>query len=158
MQVTFTFQISHDTTPNQLIVLILNKRASRQISRGQTEEAKDFILKVCGQEEYLLGDYPLIQFSYIQDCLARDTTPTLVTMSMGSVAVHPDNLVENPDLDSSNRPRPTYSTLTIRKKGKHVSAWKIDDWFMFDVNGIYRLNCDAAHRVVEVNSIIKLQI
>ncbi|XP_015119435.1 phosphatidylinositol 4,5-bisphosphate 3-kinase catalytic subunit delta isoform [Diachasma alloeum] len=149
-EVTFTFQISHDTTPYQLIVLILNKRASRQISRGEREVASDFILKVCGQEEYLIGDYPLIQFSYIQDCLARDVTPTLVTMGMESVVVHHDNLFENPDLDSLKRPRPTFSTLTLRKKGKHISAWKIDDSFVFDVNGISKLNCDAAHRVVEV--------
>lgn len=118
------------------------------MSKG--EKPKDFILKVCGQEEFLIGEYPLIQFSYIQDCLARDMTPTLVTMSIDSVVVDTENIFENPELDTLKRARPSFSTLTLRKKGKHISAWKIEDLFVFNVNGISRLNCDAAHRTVEV--------
>jgi len=51
-----------------------------------SEEAQDFVLKVLGREEYLVGDYPLIQFVYIQEMLARDMTPTVVTMSINNVA------------------------------------------------------------------------
>lgn len=118
------------------------------------EHPNDFILKVCGQEEYLIGEYPLIQFNYIQDCLARDITPTLITLNVDSVSLDQDNGPENPDVDALQRTRPSFSTLTLRKKGKHVSAWKIDDPFVFTVNGISRLNCDAAHRTVEVYKFI----
>lgn len=118
------------------------------MSRG--ERPSDFTLKVCGQEEYLIGDFPLIQFSYIQDCLARDMTPTLVTLSIDSVMVDRENVFDNPESDTLKRARPPFSTLTLRKKGKHISAWKIEDLFVFNVNGISRLNCDAAHRTVEV--------
>ncbi|KAF7404673.1 hypothetical protein HZH66_003579 [Vespula vulgaris] len=145
---SFTFQISHSTTPYELLVLILNKRANTMMLRG--EHPNDFILKVCGQEEYLIGDYPLIQFNYIQDCLAKDITPTLITLNVESVSLDQDNGPENPDVDALQRTRPSFSTLTLRKKGKHVSAWKIDDPFVFTVNGISRLNCDAAHRTVEI--------
>ena len=110
----------------------------------------DFTLKVCGQEEYLIGDYPLIQFSYIQDCLAKDVTPTLVTSSRDSVSVDQESSTENAEADALQRTRPSFSTLTLRKKGKHISAWKIEEPFAFTVNGISRLNCDAAHRTVEV--------
>lgn len=138
----------HTMTPYQLLVSILNKRANTLMSRGHPN---DFTLKVCGQEEYLIGDYPLIQFSYIQDCLAKDILPTLVTLSRDSVCVDQENAVENADgADSSQRTRPSFSTLTLRKKGKHISAWKIEEPFIFTVNGISRLNCDAAHRTVEV--------
>lgn len=119
------------------------------MSRGHPN---DFTLKVCGQEEYLLGDYPLIQFNYIQDCLARDITPTLVTLSRDSVSVDHDNIMENAEADALQRTRPSSSTLTLRKKGKHISAWKIEEPFVFTVNAISRLNCDAAHRTVEVSS------
>lgn len=149
-QTAFTFQIPHTTTPYQLLGLILNKRANTLNTRG--EHPNDFTLKVCGQEEYLLGELPLIQFSYIQDCLAKDITPTLVTLSIQSIAVDQDNAFDNPDADTLQRTRPSFSTLTLRKKGKHISAWKIDDSFFFTVNGISRLNCDAAHRTVEVYS------
>lgn len=148
-QTTFTFQISHDTTPRQLIVLILNKRANTLMSKN--EKCEDFALKVCGQEEYLISDCPLIQFNYIQDCIARCITPTLCTVSISSIVVDYDNVFDNPELETLKRSRPTFSTLTLRKKGKHISAWKIDDLFAFTVNGISRLNCDAANRTVEVS-------
>lgn len=147
-QTAFTFQIPHTTTPYQLLGLILNKRANTFNTRG--EHPNEFTLKVCGQEEYLIGELPLIQFSYIQDCLAKDITPTLITLSVQSIAVDQDNAYDNPDADALQRTRPSFSTLTLRKKGKHISAWKIDDSFYFTVNGISRLNCDAAHRTVEV--------
>ncbi|XP_034936238.1 phosphatidylinositol 4,5-bisphosphate 3-kinase catalytic subunit delta isoform-like [Chelonus insularis] len=147
-ETTYTFQISHDTTPYQLIDLILKKRANTLMSKD--EIPSDFTLKVCGQEEYLIGDYPLIQYSYIQNCISRDITPTLITININNVMVDQDNLFENPELDTLKRARPTFSTLTLRKKGKHISAWKIEDWFVFNVNGISRLNCDAANRTVEV--------
>lgn len=147
-ETTFTFQIPHNMTPHQLLVQILNKKAITLNSRG--EKPVDFILKVCGQEEYLIGDYPLIQFFYIQDCLARDITPTLVTLSVVNLPIDPDNIYEIPEIDSLKRTRPSFSTLTLRKKGKHISAWKLDEQFMFNVNGISRLNSDAAHRTVEI--------
>ncbi|XP_076669715.1 phosphatidylinositol 3-kinase 92E isoform X4 [Andrena cerasifolii] len=146
-ETAFTFQISHTTTPYQLLVSILNKRANTLMSFGHPN---DFTLKVCGQEEYLIGDYPLIQFSYIQDCLAKDVTPTLVTSSRDSVSVDQESSMENAEADALQRTRPSFSTLTLRKKGKHISAWKIEEPFAFTVNGISRLNCDAAHRTVEI--------
>lgn len=149
LQTMFTFQIPHTTTPPELLEIILNKRANTLNTRG--EQPNDFTLKICGQEEYLIGDkIPLIQFSYIQDCLAKDITPTLVTLSKQSVPVDQDSAFDNPDADMLQRTKPSSSTLTLRKKGKHISAWKIEEPFMFTVNGISRLNCDAAHRIVEV--------
>lgn len=147
-QTAYTFQIPNTTTPYQLVGLILNKRANTLHTRG--ERPDDFTLKVCGQEEYLIDDLPLIQFSYVQDCIAKDITPTLVTISVQSITVDQDNAFDNPDADILQRTRPSFSTLTLRKKYKHISAWKIDDLFYFTVNGISRLNCDAAHRTVEV--------
>lgn len=99
----------------------------------------------------MIGDKtPLIHFSYIQDCLAKDITPTLVTLKKTSVPVDKDNVNDNPEVDTLQRTKPSSSTLTLRKKGKHISAWKLEEPFVFTVNGISRLNCDAAHRTVEV--------
>jgi len=149
LQASFTFQIAHTTTPPELLEVILNKRANTLKTRG--EQPNDFTLKVCGQEEYLIGDnIPLIQFGYIQDCLAKDIMPTLVTLSKQSVPVDQDSAFDNPDVDTLQRTKPSSSTLTLRKKGKHISVWKIEEPFVFTVNGISRLNCDAAHRTVEV--------
>lgn len=63
--------------------LILNKKAITLNTKG--ERPSEFMLKVCGQEEYLIGDYPLVRFLYIQECLSRDITPTVVVISVDSV-------------------------------------------------------------------------
>lgn len=148
-ETAFTFQIAHTTTPPELLEIILNKRANTLNTRG--EQPNDFTLKICGQEEYLIGDnIPLIQFNYIQDCLAKDIIPTLVTLSKQSVPVDQDNAIDNPEMDTLQRTKPSSSTLTLRKKGKHISAWKLEEPFVFTVNKISRLNCDAAQRTVEI--------
>lgn len=105
----------------------------------------------------MIGDkIPLIQFNYIQDCLAKDITPTLVTLSKQSVLVDQDNAIDNPEVDTLQRTKPSSSTLTLRKKGKHISAWKLEEQFVFTVNKISRLNCDAAQRTVEVLHYLKI--
>ncbi|XP_072757621.1 phosphatidylinositol 4,5-bisphosphate 3-kinase catalytic subunit delta isoform [Anoplolepis gracilipes] len=148
-ETAFTFQVARIITPPELLEIILNKRANTLNTRG--EQPNDFTLKICGQEEYLIGDKTLlIEFSYIQECLAKDITPTLVTLSKKSVSLDQDNTIDNPEVDTLQRTKPSSSTLTLRKKGKHVSAWKLEDPFVFTVNGISRLNCDAAHRTVEI--------
>lgn len=75
--------MSHSTLPSKLIEMVLNKKANLLNVRG--EKPSDYVLKVCGQDEFLVGDYPLIEFQYIQDSIARDIVPTVVTISVKSV-------------------------------------------------------------------------
>lgn len=83
-QTAFKFNVSCTTTPTELLHLIMNKKSLTLNSRG--ENPNDFLLKVCGQEEYLIGEYPLVRFLYIQECLSRDITPTVVVVSVNSVS------------------------------------------------------------------------
>lgn len=69
--------------PVELLSLILQKKALNLNTKR--EQVSDYILKVCGQEEYLLGDYPLIRYAYIQDAISRDIIPTLVAVSIDCV-------------------------------------------------------------------------
>lgn len=62
---------------------ILNKKETNLQIKG--EKTYDYVLKVCGQDEFLVGDYEFIQFQYIQDCIAREVVPNLVTVSVASV-------------------------------------------------------------------------
>lgn len=139
---TFTFQIAHTSTPHQLIVQFLTKRANRQLSKVE-EKPSDFCLKVCGQEEYLIGNYPLINFIYIQECLSRDVTPVIVVVNSNTIDIDNNN---NNDIKLT----PTTLTLRSNNKNKRESAWKIKDKFKFNVNNISRLNSDAEQRTVEI--------
>lgn len=49
------------------------------------EQAKNFVMKVCGEDEYLVGDRPLLHFLYIQEMVAKDMIPTVVTVSVDSI-------------------------------------------------------------------------
>lgn len=45
----------------------------------------DFVLKVCGKEEYIYGDNKLIEYVYIYRSLTQNKTPTLVVVSVHNV-------------------------------------------------------------------------
>nr|CAD7401329.1 unnamed protein product [Timema poppensis] len=146
-ETSFTFNISYTMTPLQLLRIILNKKTIMLNSQGERPE--DFVLKVCGREEYFVGDYPIIQYLYIQETLLSDGVPTLVTVSCEGVPVDVPTLRENSDDSDMKRTRSSFSTLTLRKKGKHMSSWNILEPFTFRVCAISRLNCDV-NRTVEV--------
>lgn len=75
--------MSYNTKPLQLVAQILNKKSLTLATSG--EQAQDFVLKVCGQDEYLVGDVPLIQFLYIQEMIARDLYPVVVTIAIRNI-------------------------------------------------------------------------
>jgi phosphatidylinositol-4,5-bisphosphate 3-kinase catalytic subunit alpha/beta/delta len=70
-------------TPVQILHNILAKRANSMNTHG--ERTSDFIMKICGREEYLFGEYPIIQYLYIQETLAREGVPNVITMPINSV-------------------------------------------------------------------------
>ncbi|XP_026288763.1 phosphatidylinositol 4,5-bisphosphate 3-kinase catalytic subunit delta isoform [Frankliniella occidentalis] len=143
---SFTFIVTYNTKPQQLITQILNKKSQNLAFSG--EQAQNFVLKVCGQDEYLVGDVPLIQFLYIQEMIAKDCCPLVVTVSIDSIPVDREN---SNDVGSKEmqRTRQPSSTNTQRKKGKHISSWSIKQPFEFQVKEISRLNCNV-NRPVEV--------
>lgn len=59
------------------------------------------------------------------------------------------------DVSDEKRVRTSFSTLTLRKKGKLISSWHINDPFAFQILAICKLNCDST-RSVEVSVFIKL--
>ncbi|KAL1462919.1 hypothetical protein WDU94_014720 [Cyamophila willieti] len=144
---TFTLPVSTETTPTELLRMILNKKAITLHTSG--EQTSDYVLKVCGQEEYLVGELPLLQFCYIQESLSRERTPVLVTVSVESVPLHDEKIYDNPDDLETRSTRSSFSTLTLRKKGRYTSSWNIRERFQFHVGKVSRINCDTT-RPVEV--------
>lgn len=61
---SFTISVNEHHTPSDLIEMAVQKVRKSQIK--VSDRSTDYILKVRGREEYLFGDYPLIQFIYIQ--------------------------------------------------------------------------------------------
>lgn len=146
MQVTV--KIPCKATPDEVMKRILEKK---QISANtRNENSSDFILKVCGREEYMFGDHPIINFQYVQDSLSREETPTFVPKLLRNVEIFEDNIYEIPE-DITHRTNSTGSkqmSHTLRKV-KHITSWEVDARFSCVVQEIADLNCDA-NRNVEV--------
>ena len=51
----------------------------------KNEVISEFVLKVCGREEFIYGDSKLIEYAYIYESLRQNKTPTLVAISVHNV-------------------------------------------------------------------------
>ncbi|XP_014210084.1 phosphatidylinositol 4,5-bisphosphate 3-kinase catalytic subunit delta isoform [Copidosoma floridanum] len=146
---SYTFSVKQVTTSSTLVLLALNKRANTLTRRD--ERPRDFTLKVCGQDEYLIGDEPLIRYTYIRECISKDINPTLVAVNISNIPVYKDHDYEDPDAEAVGRAnRPSFSTLTLRKRGKYVYSLEVEQQLVVNITSISRLNTEAADRTVEV--------
>jgi hypothetical protein len=68
LQTAYTLQVAVESTlPDTLVEMALKKRST--CTGAPLESADSFVLKVCGREEYFLGNYPLSQFKVKYSCL-----------------------------------------------------------------------------------------
>ncbi|KAJ8947735.1 hypothetical protein NQ318_017997 [Aromia moschata] len=84
------------------------------------------------------------EFQYIQDCLSKDITPTLVTLHVDRVPVFQSNDYESLDIFDNKRIKsaPYNSTNTLRKKKNIKSSWTIMDNYAVTVCTVSKLNCE----------------
>lgn len=143
-ETAFTFIVPYQTTPHKLLDIIL---AKKNLNLKRKDRASDYILKISGQDEYLFGEFPLVQFLYIQDTLFRDGVPTVVIQGVHNVRVFEDSIYQVPEDDE--RKHKSSSTTTLRKKVKHISSWNVAEQFEITLHSIKKLNCDTS-RTVEV--------
>ncbi|KAL5491745.1 hypothetical protein EMCRGX_G017097 [Ephydatia muelleri] len=80
------FQVSALATDTAVNVI---EKIQHFVCFNERQSLDDFILKVCGLEEYLIGCHPLYQYSYIRRSLTRHKVPILVLMPK-SVVLLPD--------------------------------------------------------------------
>ncbi|CAH0604358.1 unnamed protein product [Chrysodeixis includens] len=147
-EVSFSSSVPATRTPLQHIEVILLKLANSLNMRG--EHAQNYVLKVCGREEYLFGDYPLIQFLYIQEMLSTDGVPQVMTVSMDKLPLtlsrdlpyYPYCLPERRRLTSEH-------SNTMRRK-KNESSWNIQKDYSCVVQSVSKLNVDPGNVVAVV--------
>ncbi|KAM6909112.1 phosphatidylinositol 4,5-bisphosphate 3-kinase catalytic subunit alpha isoform [Xenentodon cancila] len=87
----YTLKVSHDSLPEQLIAESIRKKSrSMHLSPQQLrlcvqEYQGQYILKVCGCDEYLLEKFPLSQYKYIRSCIIVGRLPHLMLVSKDSL-------------------------------------------------------------------------
>ncbi|XP_057663838.1 phosphatidylinositol 4,5-bisphosphate 3-kinase catalytic subunit beta isoform [Diorhabda carinulata] len=142
MQSSYTFNVPAIIKPKKLLEMFLAKRATTLNIRN--ERVSEYVLKVCGQDEFLIGDNRIIEFQYVQDCISRGITPTLITLHVDKVPVFKTNDYECLDIFENRKVHSTSfgSTNTLRKKKNGVSSWSINDNFVVKICTVSKLNCD----------------
>jgi phosphatidylinositol-4,5-bisphosphate 3-kinase len=151
--VSFTIEANCSMYPTQLLEAIFHKKKSKlHIDNKHRHSIKDYILKICGQEEYIYGDHPLIQFLYIQDTLSRNSeVPTVVLMQINDVYVFTSIFRPTEHLERTHSQSITtkLNTSTLKKKRENICSWDVDENFQCTVHAIRGLTYDS-NRSVEI--------
>ncbi|CAH1260499.1 unnamed protein product [Diabrotica balteata] len=142
MQSSYTFNVPAVIKPKKLLEMFLAKRATTLNIRN--ERVSEYVLKVCGQDEFLIGDNKIIEFQYVQDCISRNIMPTLITLHIDKVPVFKSNDYESLEIFENKKFNSAGfgSTNTLRKKKNSISSWSIQDNYLVKICTVCKLNCD----------------
>ncbi|KAJ4924837.1 hypothetical protein JOQ06_003787 [Pogonophryne albipinna] len=137
-----TIKVSISDTPAQVLLSFFAKTASKKALLGIPEDTceADFVLRVCGREEYLYGDTPLQDFNWVRQCLKNGEEIHLALED----APDPDlDLVQKENwaqVDDCTGVAGTHEQLTIDEKDHErvftISMWDCNRKFRVKVLGI----------------------
>lgn len=159
---SFTHEVHANLTPTAILKKILTKMAHTMNKAHHGPE--DYILKICGQDEYIFGENDIIQYLHVQDVLSANGIPSFVIQSKSNVDLFKKSIYDvSPTLALDDRCKDiggsklsllsrssvTSSTCTLKKKQKYTSSWDIRQQLQITIHGIKGLNCDM-NKAVEV--------
>nr|BAU21065.1 Hr-PI3Kalpha protein [Halocynthia roretzi] len=85
-----SIKVSYNATPSEVLTEALKKFSRlhkdiypekvRNISLKELESAGMYTLKVCGLNEYIVGNFPICQYRYIRQCVNRGINPDLMVV------------------------------------------------------------------------------
>uniref|UniRef100_H3CN55 Phosphatidylinositol 4,5-bisphosphate 3-kinase catalytic subunit gamma isoform n=1 Tax=Tetraodon nigroviridis TaxID=99883 RepID=H3CN55_TETNG len=140
--VSQTIKVCIQDSPAQVLASFFAKTSNKRVLLGIPENVceADFVLRVCGREEYLYGDKPLQDFNWIRQCLKNGEDIHLVLES----PPNPDlDLVQKEDwaqVDDCTGAAGTHEQLTIDGKDHErvftISMWDCNRRFRVKVLGI----------------------
>ena len=71
-------KIESELKPDQLI--------KRCLTKFQADESQTYLLKVCGTDQYLLNDQPILRYKYVVECISREQIVQLCLVKYDEVA------------------------------------------------------------------------
>uniref|UniRef100_A0A8C5HE99 Phosphatidylinositol 4,5-bisphosphate 3-kinase catalytic subunit gamma isoform n=1 Tax=Gouania willdenowi TaxID=441366 RepID=A0A8C5HE99_GOUWI len=137
-----TIKVSINDTPSQVLMSFFTKTANKRALLGIPDNISesDFVLRVCGREEYLYGERPLQNFNWIRQCLKNGEEIHLVLTAPPDPAM---DLVQREDwaqVDDCTGVAGTHEQLTIEEKDHErvftISMWDCNRKFRVKVLGI----------------------
>ncbi|KMZ02400.1 phosphatidylinositol 4,5-bisphosphate 3-kinase catalytic subunit delta isoform [Drosophila simulans] len=135
-QSTFTLSVNEQDTPFSLTESTLQKMNRSQMKMN--DRTSDYILKVSGRDEYLLGDYPLIQFLYIQEMLSDSAVPNVVLQSVYRLESYINHHNEQAMVTKRLPPK----KQTVHPQKAISSLWDMGNYFQLTLHSISNVNFD----------------
>ncbi|XP_065180000.1 phosphatidylinositol 4,5-bisphosphate 3-kinase catalytic subunit alpha isoform-like [Sycon ciliatum] len=128
-----------NSTPDTLIERTLQKRlASLTLQR---ENPRDYVVKVCGCEEYLLQSVPLSQYRYVRACIVRQERPQFTIKRKSEVMkLAPENNVFHMPVGLGETART--SVAPTGNQGM-MQLWAVDNKFKLKVVKASNVNADS---------------
>ncbi|XP_018496973.1 phosphatidylinositol 4,5-bisphosphate 3-kinase catalytic subunit alpha isoform [Galendromus occidentalis] len=123
--------VTVDMTPQSLLSRTVASCASA--SRIDFEK-EPHLIKVCGMNQYLLGEQRLIQYKYIRECLVKSSVPQLILVPKKKVY---DNIPDSGFVMPAYARRKTGADLSTTQ-----SLYQINDKFKVRIMSAYYLNVD----------------
>ncbi|XP_074050043.1 phosphatidylinositol 4,5-bisphosphate 3-kinase catalytic subunit gamma isoform isoform X2 [Macrotis lagotis] len=137
-----TIKVSADDTPGTILQSFFTKMAKKKslmdIPENQSE--LDFVLRVCGRDEYIVGETPIKNFQWIRHCLKNGEEIHLVLDTPPDPDQDEVRKEEWPLVDDCTGVTGYHEQLTINDKNHErvftVSLWDCDRRFRVKIRGI----------------------
>uniref|UniRef100_A0A671WHM2 Phosphatidylinositol-4,5-bisphosphate 3-kinase, catalytic subunit gamma n=1 Tax=Sparus aurata TaxID=8175 RepID=A0A671WHM2_SPAAU len=140
--VSQTIKVSIDDPPAQVLASFFAKTANKRVLLGIPDDMceEDFVLRVCGREEYLYGEKPLHNFNWIRQCLKNGEEIHLVLESPPDPELDQVQKEDWAQVDDCTGVAGTHEQLTIDEKDHErvftISMWDCNRKFRVKVLGI----------------------
>ncbi|KAM8764917.1 phosphatidylinositol 4,5-bisphosphate 3-kinase catalytic subunit gamma isoform 2-T4 [Rhynchonycteris naso] len=137
-----TVKVSAEDSPGAILQSFFTKMAKKKslmdIPESQSEQ--DFVLRVCGRDEYLVGETPIKNFQWVRHCLKNGEEIHLVLDTPPDPAQDEVRKEEWPLVDDCTGVTGYHEQLTIHGKDHEsvftVSLWDCDRKFRVKIRGI----------------------
>lgn len=138
---TVTISTSVSATPQQLLQQVMLTASTEEQFLCHTVE--NLVLKVCGREEYLLEELPLLQYKYVQDKVSEGRPPQFLTVPISDIQTDHDIVYAQiePSCPVGACSRPGL------EKEQCVSAWTITDPFRVRVVSASAINVEPGAKL-----------
>uniref|UniRef100_A0A0B6ZC56 phosphatidylinositol 3-kinase n=1 Tax=Arion vulgaris TaxID=1028688 RepID=A0A0B6ZC56_9EUPU len=134
--VCYKLRVNHLESPQEAAKIALLKRSS---ALGvPLEDPELYLLKVIGQEEFLYGDYPLVQFKYVYQCLVKNTAPHFWMVLRSTLPeATPPVPTRRPTLPYPPCPTPVKENGS--RSDNNIIVWNIESQYRIQIKLISKL-------------------
>ncbi|XP_075746816.1 phosphatidylinositol 4,5-bisphosphate 3-kinase catalytic subunit beta isoform-like [Rhipicephalus microplus] len=132
---------SVSATPRQLLQQVMQNARTEEQFLCHTVES--LVLKVCGREEYLLEELPLLQYKYVQDKISEGTPPQFLIVPISDIQTDHDIVYAQIE----QRDPASKSSRMVLDQCKCVSAWTIKEAFRVRVVSASAVNVEPGAKL-----------